>query len=132
VGGRTRILACLLIGALALLSAGPALAQGGGTTTSAGDQQYIDPLATTTATTPAPTTPAPSTSAPSTTTPAASSSSAPTPTATTTSQAPTTSTTPGASGNTLPYTGLNLGLVIAVGLGLIGGGFLLLRLARRA
>ncbi len=127
MGGRIRILLCLAVGALALLTAGSALAQGGGTTTSAGDQQYVDPLSQSTSATPAPKTSAPATTtpAPSTTTPTTSGSSSP-PSSTTVA------TTPSAGSSTLPYTGLNLGLVIAVGLGLLGGGLVLLRLARRA
>ncbi len=110
--------------ALALLGPTPALASGG-TTTSAGDQQYFDPLTNTN------TTPAPSTSPP------ASPSTTPSPTPPPSTSQPvapspaTASTTPGDAGRTLPYTGLNVGLVAAVGLGLLGAGLLLRRLTRR-
>jgi uncharacterized surface anchored protein len=128
VGARVRILFCLAVGVLALSAPGIALAQGG-TTTSAGDQQYVDPLATTTTSATTPTHPTSTTTA---TAPSASSSPTATPTTTTASPALTTSSTPAASANTLPFTGLNLGVLVAVGLGLIGGGALLLRFARRA
>jgi hypothetical protein len=149
VGGRIRILLCLAVGALPLLAVGalpllaggalallvasPAQAQGGGTTTSAGDQQYLDPLSGSTSATPAPkpSSPTTTTAAPPPTS-APSTPSTPAPAATTATQTPTPASPPSAAANTLPYTGLNLGLVIALGLGLLGGGLILLRLARRA
>jgi LPXTG-motif cell wall-anchored protein len=123
----------LAIGTLSLLAAGTALAQGG-TTTSAGDQQYVDPL-TNTATTPAPATSAPAPSAPA---PSASSSaptSAPPASATaapsSAPSAPVTPTSSGGGSGTLPYTGVNVGLIVAIGLGLLLAGLILRRLARR-
>ncbi|HLY49147.1 MAG TPA: hypothetical protein VKR21_08120 [Solirubrobacteraceae bacterium] len=130
MGWRIRIISCLIAAGLALGTAGPALAQGG-TTTSAGDQQYTDPLGNTntaTASPPPTSSPAPSssTSAPSTGSNAGSAPSS----AATSPAAP--STTAADPAKTLPFTGLNVGLVVAVGLGLLGGGFLLLGLTRRA
>lgn len=110
---------------LALLLAAPALAQGG-TSTSAGDQQYVDPLANTTPTSATPTPASPS--------PAASSSSAPTSSTPSSTQSPNPapSTTAHADpSGTLPYTGLNVGLLVAIGLGLVGAGLLLRRVVRR-
>jgi hypothetical protein len=133
VGWRIRIISCLIVAGLALGVTEPALAQGG-TTTSAGDQQYTDPLGNTnTAATPPPatSTPAPSstTSAPSSSSSASAPSSPSQPAAT----SPTAASTPTADpAKTLPFTGLNVGLVVAVGLGLLGGGFLLRGLTRRA
>ncbi len=128
MGGRLRILACLLVGAVSLLGAGPALAQGG-TTTSAGDQQYIDPLANTNPA-PSPSAPAPAStsttsSAPASPTPAAAPAQPAVPAAT-----PATTTTSADPGGTLPYTGLNLGLILAVGVGLLVAGLVLRRVAR--
>ena len=136
-----RRLLAILIGSAALacgggLAAESALAQGTGT--SAGDQQYVDPLAPTTstssATAPAPPQGSSSSSAGSTTT---SSSSAPPASSATSSTTPPSSPASQASnaqssGATLPYTGLNLWVVVAVGAGLLGGGLLLRLAVRRA
>ena len=123
-----RVIACVLtLALLALgLSAG-ALAAGGGTTTSAGDNQYVDPLTSTThKTSPAttPTTPSQTATAPSTSS---------TVRATTTSAtASTTATASDAPTKTLPFTGLNVGGILAAGLGLLAAGLALRRLAARA
>ncbi len=115
--------AALLCGVLALLGAPAALAQ------SAGNQQYVDPLGSTTptapATAPAPSSsaqPAPSAAAPSQSSPAASS---------TVTDTSTTSAAPAASSSrTLPFTGLDLWPAIAVGLGLIVSGLTIRRALR--
>jgi hypothetical protein len=92
--------------------------------TSAGDQQYIDPLSGTTTSTPS-AAPAPSQSAGS---PAASSSASATsssaPIASASSSTASSSSSTGSSSNarTLPYTGLNAWLLAAVGVGLLGAG----------
>jgi len=102
-----------------------------GTGTSAGDQQYVDPLTTTTATTHAST--APTTTSSSTSPPASSSSSATTASTTTTPTTTTSSTSPAATGagGTLPFTGLNVEACVAVGLGLLGTGLILRRTIAR-
>ena len=107
---------------------------------SAGDQQYIDPLAgntTPTASHPPPTAPAPVASAPESSTPAPAGSSAPAasaPAQTTSDPAPpssaATATTAAASQPTLPFTGLNVWMCAAVGVGMLGAGLALRRLAR--
>lgn len=123
-----------MIMALVLLAPAVALAD------SAGDQQYIDPLAgnpTPTASHAAPTTPAPVASAPASSAPAPSSSAAPAASApaqpATDSAAPSsaaTATTAAASQPTLPFTGLNVWMCAAVGAGMLGLGLGLRRLAR--
>ena len=115
---------------LALPLAGPALASGTGT--SAGDQQYVDPLTTTTpaSTTPASTTPAASTAPATASSSGASTSSAGSTTTTTpTTSAPTSSAQ--ATSDTLPYTGLNVEACVAVGIGLLGAGLVLRRIVAR-
>lgn len=126
-----RRLLALLIGSVAVAAVtgfAPALALAqGGTGTSAGDQQYVDPLTSTT--------PAPSTAASSPSTPSASSSASPStsgssPSASTGSaSSPPASASPSSSA-TLPYTGLNLWPLVLVGIALIAGGALI-RLALR-
>jgi hypothetical protein len=119
-------LLCLL-GALAVV--GPAVAIAAGP--SAGDQQYVDPLGgsggshhNSTTTTGAPT-PAPAPA------PVASSSGT-TPTATTASATGVTPTaTVGTSSNTLPFTGLNVGLAAGVGALLLVAGVGIRQVARR-
>ena len=111
---------------LALPLAGTALASGTGT--SAGDQQYVDPLTTTA---PASTTPASTTPAASTAPATASSSGASTSSAgSTTTTTPTTSSAQ-ATSDTLPYTGLNVEACVAVGIGLLGAGLVLRRIVAR-
>jgi hypothetical protein len=126
-----QILACsLALATLGLLLTASALASGTGT--SAGDQQYIDPLAATTTTSSqastTPATTAPNSPAATTTTPPASAS-------TTSDTAPSTTTSssdaPKASG-TLPFTGLDVEACLAIGLALLGGGLAVRRLVARA
>jgi Alphavirus glycoprotein J len=124
VGRVFRILACSVVFGLGLLTATNAMATG--TTTSAGDQQYVDPLTTTTpshaSTAPAAPQPAPTSApaaAPSSSTGPVSSSSA--------ASAP----APQVSSSTLPYTGLDIGACVALGAGLLGAGLLLRRVMRR-
>lgn len=125
----------LLIGCLALavgsgVLSGAALAQG--TSTSAGDQQYVDPLTSTSAAPPTSSTPsAPSSSQPSTPGTAAPQAS-PAPVAGSAAGSASSSASNGQSSGTLPYTGLNVWAIAAVGLGLIGGGVLLRLTVRRA
>ncbi|MGI9184475.1 MAG: LPXTG cell wall anchor domain-containing protein [Solirubrobacteraceae bacterium] len=128
------LLACLIVlGLLALVSPAASMAACGGSG-SAGDQQYVDPLAhchrgssPSSATTPAASAPAPTTPS-SPVTPAAS-----TATATTPSTAPTATTAAGRrakAGASLPYTGLDARLIVALGLALVLGGFVLRRATR--
>ena len=116
---------------LAALVSGPAIALASGP--SAGDNQYTDPLSGTTTATHS--SPAPSSS------PASSSSSSSggssSPTATTASSTPSQATTqPTATAanakKTLPYTGLNVWLGAAVGIGLVGLGLGVRFAVRRA
>lgn len=122
-----------MIGSVAIAAAtgiAPGIALAQGTSTSAGDQQYVDPL---TGTTPAPSTTASSPSAPSSSSPSTSPSTASNSadsTPTTTPSQPTSTTSTSSAGGTLPYTGLNLWPLLALGFALIGGGALL-RLALR-
>lgn len=91
-----------------LAPAGSALA-GGGTSTSAGDQQYLDPLASSTPSAPPPTaSPAPASPAHAST-----------------------GTRHDPQGRTLPYTGFDVWVLVWVGLGLIAAGLLLRCLTRR-
>jgi LPXTG-motif cell wall-anchored protein len=123
--------------ALASFAAGSALAQG--TDTSAGDQQYVDPLTSTngsqakskssstsssTQSSPQSSSAAPATSGTSTGTSTASSG--------TTATAPAPSTAAHSSGDALPYTGLNIEALTIVGVALLGGGLLLRFVLRRA
>lgn len=120
---RPRLLILLACVAAAFTPASVALADSG---PSAGDQQYVDPLSgssshhtSTTHTTTAPASaPAPVASTPTSTASAA------TATATATASA---STTTGATGRTLPFTGYDTPLAVALGAGLAGGGLLLRR-----
>jgi LPXTG-motif cell wall-anchored protein len=119
-----KLLVCLtLLGALALVT--PALASG----PSAGDQQYIDPLANShhgsshsqtspTSTAPAPAGPAPSAAAPAGTT---STTGAP-------SSAATTSATADPSQKSLPMTGFSAGLAALIGACLVASGAFLWRI----
>jgi hypothetical protein len=104
-----------VLASVALAPAAPA--QATGTTTSAGDQQYIDPLAPTTTGSAPPPSPAQGPPAPS---------AAP---ASTPAVPATGSARP--SSRTLPYTGFNLWLVVGAGAGLIILGLALRGLARR-
>ncbi len=104
-----------VLASVALAPAGTAVA-GSGTTTSAGDQQYLDPLASTTpSATPSP---APPTAAPSP------------PTATPPQPAP--ARRDPSRNHTLPYTGFNLWVLVWAGLGLIALGVLVRWLSRRS
>jgi hypothetical protein len=112
-----------VLAALAVPLAATALASGTGT--SAGDQQYVDPLTTTTATTTThgSTSPAPATTPAATSTAVSSTSTTPTASAASSSAQPTS--------GTLPYTGLNVGACMAVGIGLLGAGLVLRRIVAR-
>jgi hypothetical protein len=130
-------LACLIVlGLLALVTPAASLAACGGSG-SAGDQQYVDPLAhcrhgspssnSSSATTPATTHSAP-------VTPAASTATAPTtstsPTATTATPVATTKATNTKVGKALPYTGLDTRLIVGLGLVLVLSGIGLRRATR--
>ena len=138
------LLACLsaLLAPLAL-SSPAALAQGSGTSTSAGDQQYVDPLASTTphsaahhhakASPPA----SPSSGSQSdpgsgtlSQTPPGSLGGSSTGTSTTSSASASSSSTD--SAHMLPFTGLDVWACLAAGLGLVGAGLALRLIARRA
>lgn len=104
--------------AVALADSGP----------SAGDNQYLDPLASTTpaakpktVTTPTSTGTATTTPAPTTTPPASTQTQTSSATATGATASPT-ATTSGAASRTLPYTGYEAWLVIGVGAGIAGAG----------
>ena len=134
------LLACLLLLGLTALTIGPA-AFGKGKP-SAGDNQYVDPLSSTTT---GPAVGAPradrkkaksstttSTTAPATTTPTSSLS--PTPPASISNSSTTTSSTTSATkatSGTLPFTGLNVGACIALGCMLLLGGLALRRVTAR-
>ncbi len=95
-----------------------------GTNTSAGDQQYIDPLTNTNTTSTAPS------AQPSSSSPTTPSTSAPTPSPTGAAGGSASSPSPGpssGSSGTLPFTGLNVEALVVVGIGLIGGGLVLRR-----
>jgi hypothetical protein len=111
----------------ALMAAGPAFSQGG-TSTSAGDQQYVDPLTgtTTSSHTSPPASPPPAASA------ASGSSSSHQASPTTTSSSASTASSAGPAGRTLPFTGMNIEVLAAVGAGLLGAGLLLRRAVRRS
>lgn len=112
-----RIFACLTVIAVFSL-AGAAAVMASGTGTSAGDQQYVDPLTTTT--------PAPTTSTGSSTL----SQSPPATLSSGSSTTTTPSTTAAQSTGTLPYTGMNVWACAAVGVGLLGCGLGLRRIVR--
>jgi hypothetical protein len=137
-----RVLCAALVAAALAAPPAVALADSG---PSAGDSQYVDPLAGNSqsgthhsssgpATAPAPSpgsssgTPAPSSSG----TPAPSSTASPAPSSTATAAASsagsaTTSTAAGDPHHTLPFTGLDADLVALIGAGLAGGGLVLRR-----
>jgi LPXTG-motif cell wall-anchored protein len=122
VGRWRHILSCLaILASLTLLMPAAAVASGPGS--SAGDQQYVDPFggSTTPTSHPSPT-PAPTIAQP-------------TAVSTTTTTVVASATAPAASSDpspTLPRTGLDVSLTVAVGLGLLAGGLALRRTARRA
>jgi hypothetical protein len=112
------------IGALALAVPAVSLAGGG---SSAGDQQYVDPLSgsshhsTTTTASPATPTPAPVASA-----------SSSTPTATATAATSTTAATGSSSASKqLPFTGMNVWLAAGIGLLMLGAGVGIRRAVRQ-
>lgn len=110
-----------------------AIALADGTTTSAGDQQYVDPLTTATRTHTSTRPAATSTTATGTTSTSSTLSQTP-PSgvpSSTSSASSSSSSAPaaGASAHTLPYTGLDLGACLAVALGLLGSGLALRRIA---
>lgn len=158
---RITLLAAVLVGVLLAVGAQAAVASN--CTSSAGDQQYIDPLSCGTpapvssppprTTTSAPSTPeasAPATSNPTAPAPIATPSAAPSaaPSAPRASQAPSatsaasspanasssaataTTATTAAGSQTLPYTGLDIGPAIAIGVALLGSGIALRRVTR--
>jgi hypothetical protein len=116
-----------VLAALSLPLASGALASGTGT--SAGDQQYVDPLTTTT-TTPAPTTTSTSPASAPATGKGGSFSGSFFPSSSTTSGGSTNTTASSGSG-TLPFTGLNVEACVALGLGLFGTGLILRRTIAR-
>jgi hypothetical protein len=148
VSWRKALILLALLSAVALLGPTSALASG----SSAGDQQYVDPLggstgthhshsttSTSGSTSPPPVaTPTPTATPPTATvTPATVTTTSTTPTATTsgsTSTAPTRSSNAKSAGDpqTLPMTGFDAWLVAAIGLGLTASGMSLRRAARRS
>jgi LPXTG-motif cell wall-anchored protein len=135
---RTRdTLICLsILGALVILAPAAAIASGPGP--SAGDQQYTDPLGGTTTGSHSSTPPQPASQpAPQPATPPATLTTtigATSPASSTLASAPTTATSASSSqsaANTLPRTGLDASLAVAVGLILLAAGLALRRTARR-
>ena len=112
-----------LLGAVAMLVPPAALA------TSAGDQQYVDPFGS--STTPS----SPSSSSQSTATTQATAPSAATASSTSAATVASSTTQPAANGDpakTLPYTGLDVSLIVGVGLALLASRLALRRTGRRA
>lgn len=95
--------------------AGGAVALASGSGNSAGDNQYVDPLTSTTAT------PTTTSAAPTTTTPATSTAPPPSSSADAGSNTTAASSESSTTG-TLPFTGLNLWACIAVGVGMLAAG----------
>jgi hypothetical protein len=121
-----------MLAALLLALPAAALADGGGNDNSAGDNQYVDPLAGSTpaskpkpkpkpSSTPSNTSPSAAAGTPSATTPATSSGS---------STAPAASASKKHSGQALPYSGLPVVLVAALGGALLAAGLALRRSVR--
>lgn len=145
--GRTRqggfvLATAALAGVLGVLvAAGVAVAAGGGSTCQQYNPQTCNVITPPTSTVPAPATPPATVTAPTTTTTPRTTAAAPTPSTPTTptlnSTAPTTLVTPAVTPTTaqtqssLPFTGLDLGLVVGAGLLLLGGGLVMRRMSRR-
>ena len=124
---RHATLCCLLFAVVSLAQPAVSVADGGGNNNSAGDNQYVDPLAGT-APKPKPA-PRPAT----TPKPTSSGSTSSTPPVTTTTAAPaagTASHSTARSGRNLPYTGMPAGLVAGLGAVLLAAGVALRRTAR--
>jgi len=120
--------ACL---AIAGYATGSALAQGG-TSTSAGDQQYIDPLTSTTSKSSASSTTSSSQSQQSPSASGSTSTGSSSSGLAATTAASSSPDTAHSSAANLPFTGLNVEALIGVGLALLGGGVLLRLFLRRA
>ncbi len=131
-------IACLLAVSVGSL-AGAAVVLASGTSTSAGDQQYVDPLTGTSSTSQG--SPSSSSSSSSSSSGASSStgssSASQTPSAAPSGSSSSTGSTATAShasatGKSLPFTGMNVGVCVALGLGLLGTGLVLRRVIRSA
>ncbi len=129
------MLVCLL-GAFATLGPAAALASG----PSAGDQQYVDPLGGSHhhngggsggSGSSNPTTSTPSSTTPTGTTASGTGTTAATGTTTGTGTTANTSATTTSSKKTLPFTGLNVGLAVAIGMLMLAGGAGMRRSLRR-
>jgi uncharacterized surface anchored protein len=116
-----QLFACLLLVSVPAVGVPGAALGAKGPKPSAGDNQYVDPLTNTTSNA---ATPPKTTATQTTTTPSSTLSQTP-PVATT----PATTTTQAKS---LPFTGLNLGTLVLIGVGLLASGLLLRLIARRA
>jgi uncharacterized surface anchored protein len=116
-----QLFACLLLVSVPAVGVPGAALGAKGPKPSAGDNQYVDPLTNTTSNA---ATPPKTTATQTTTTPSSTLSQTP-PVATT----PATTTTQAKS---LPFTGLNLGTLALIGVGLLASGLLLRLIARRA
>lgn len=124
------IFACL-IGLVAGSLTGAAAVLASGTNTSAGDNQYVDPLAGTTHASSSPTS-SPSSSSSSSGSSSSSSNSSLSTAPSTLASGSSSSTDPtgtgsSAHGGTLPFTGMNIWACVAIGAGLLGAGVLLRR-----
>jgi hypothetical protein len=133
-----RLSACLLVLAFPAITVTEGALAKKGPKPSAGDNQYIDPLANTTTTASTPTRTTGGTPTAPATTPSSTLSQTP-PSAATTTTAPSSATAPTStaapttttSARSLPFTGLNLGTLVLLGVGLLAGGLLLRLIARR-
>ncbi len=130
------IFVCLLAVSVGSL-AGAAVVLASGTNTSAGDQQYVDPLTGTNSTSHGSSSSSSSSGSSSGASSSAGSSSASQmPSASSGSSTSTgstaTATQAAAGGKSLPFTGMNVGVCIALGLGLLGAGVALRRVVRSA
>jgi hypothetical protein len=107
------------------------LADGGGNDQSAGDNQYVDPLAGTQPAAKAKPRPKPRPASPTASTaPATSTSSSSATSSSSTAAAATATATRASRAHTLPRTGLPIALIAAVGLALLAAGLALRRVAR--
>jgi hypothetical protein len=119
-----------MLAVLPLARPAVSLADGGGNDNSAGDNQYVDPLAGTQPAPKAKPKPKPRPASPTTSTAPATSSSSSSATTSSSSTVAASKATATRSSRTLPRTGLPVALVAALGLALLAAGLALRRTAR--